>query len=288
MTILVISGGGLWTTAAIGAAAALRDMGVVIDGYVGSSAGAWMAALLAAGHSPDTLSRVVLSLKPRDLHWDWKAWAQGARRGQGPVSLYRMDRLVQRIRPLLADQKWNTLAHPLWVIATSLTHFQPLVFGPTPPSKADTLTRFHLAFKGQTTDLWAALMASAAVPALFPPVFINGEWLVDGGVTDDYPVDVAQWAGATDVIGIWVDEKRQPIWPPRFHAGHVAGGALAAMIRELSLVRQSFVTIPHIDIRIEIDGGHRVFNRLPEIIQKGYDQAWSNAMGIRTRLHGQV
>jgi NTE family protein len=144
-----------------------------------------------------------------------------------------------------------------------------------------------LGWRDQSTDLLTAIKASAALPGMFPPVRVGEEWLVDGGVADDYPVDVGEWVGAEDLVGLWVDEQVHDSLPKRFHAGHVASASLAVMIRELSVIRQRMVAIPHTDIRIEIDGGHRVFNRIADIIQQGYDATWARIDEIRERReHG--
>jgi NTE family protein len=126
-------------------------------------------------------------------------------------------------------------------------------------------------------------MASAAVPGIFPPREVDGDWLVDGGVTDDYPVDVAEWIGATQVVGIWVDERLDQGLPAKFHLGHVIAVSLAVMIRELSLTRQQVTAIPRIDIRLEIDGGHLVFDRVADIIEHGYQSVWAHRDDIRER-----
>ncbi len=281
MRVLVISGGGLWATAGIGVARALRDMGITVDGYVGSSAGALVAALLAAGHPPEVLERAALSLSAKEFRLNWREWGSRALHGRAPLSLFSMRPLATRVEPFLNDLNWSALRSPLWVTATSLRRYQTIVYGSQPPLRPELSDSFHLAWGGQDIDLHQALAASAAVPGLFAPIEVVDDVLVDGGVADDYPLDVAAWAGARRIVGVWVDEKidRPPI--RRFNGGNVAMMALTTMIRELTVIRQRQVDVAHTDIRIEILGGHRVFEHIDAIIRTGYEKTWARANEIR-------
>jgi hypothetical protein len=53
------------------------------------------------------------------------------------------------------------------------------------------------------------------------------------------------------------------------------------MIRELTVIRQRHVDVAHTDIRIEILGGHRVFEHIDAIIRTGYEKTWARANEIR-------
>lgn len=57
-----------------------------------------------------------------------------------------------------------------------------------------------------------ALLASAAIPGLFPPVMVDGDPHVDGGVVANCPIEVARMAGATDVLAI--DLVGRSVWVP--------------------------------------------------------------------------
>lgn len=70
-----------------------------------------------------------------------------------------------------------------------------------------------------------ALLASAAIPGLFPPVIVDGEPYADGGVVANCPVEVARKGGATDVLA--VDLVGQSAWVP--------GGGFGALERAVNL-----------------------------------------------------
>ncbi|MBI4249931.1 MAG: patatin-like phospholipase family protein, partial [Elusimicrobia bacterium] len=63
-------------------------------------------------------------------------------------------------------------------------------------------------------DLIFAVMASISLPLYFPPLFLDGEQIVDGGVTNNIPLDVAVRKGATKVYAMLCgcqEEMRRPV-----------------------------------------------------------------------------
>ncbi|KZC42503.1 UNVERIFIED_ORG: alpha/beta hydrolase, partial [Rhodanobacter sp. FW104-R5] len=73
-----------------------------------------------------------------------------------------------------------------------------------------------------------AVLASAAIPGVYPPVWIDGRWLVDGGVTNNTPISVAIGLGATRVI----------VLPTGFACAleQAPSGAIARAMHALSLL----------------------------------------------------
>ncbi len=277
MTVLVLSGGGLWSLGAIGVVEALDELCIDVDAYVGSSAGALLAALFASGIRPRDLRRLARDLSRRDFRVFWSSWFRALRGGRLPPAVFSDLGLWKRLDPMLQGQEWTSLERPLWVVATSLTERQPLVFGLGAPVRPEIGRRLHLGWQGQALDLRTALRASIAVPGLLSPVPWGDHWLVDGGVVDDYPVDVAAWMGADQIIGVWVDEVQPARFPARWNALHILQGSMTAMIRELSVLRQRQITVPVTTVRLEMDGGHRVFDRVTAIMDRGYQRARAQA-----------
>ena len=73
-----------------------------------------------------------------------------------------------------------------------------------------------------------ALLASAAVPAVFPPVLLDGRFLLDGGVSNNTPVSIAVELGATRVIVLPTGISCALKAPPR--------GAMAVALHALNLL----------------------------------------------------
>lgn len=272
MTALVLSGGGLWATAGIGVVQALKELGIRPDVVVGSSAGAVIGALICAGISVEDVKELALSLTHRDFPVGWR------RVGGEVLGHRRLPDGIMDPRPFwskvsgyLGDRGFSDLVCPLWVVATAISHRKMVVFGSADFVHPEGARRLGFIPVVNRVSLMDALTASAAVPGLFAPVRMGDLVLVDGGVGDDYPVDVAHLVGATRIIGVWVDEPVRWVSNPRPpHFVEVLMESMAMMVRELSLLRQVAVPLPRLDIRIELSGGHRVFHRIGEIIDQGY------------------
>jgi len=122
----------------------------------------------------------------------------GLRRGQ--VSALPQDnvrRLVERAQTLTGITTFEQMRIPLAVVATDLNSGRPAVF------RAGKLT--------------PALLASTAIPGIFPSVRIDGREHMDGGVVDNTPFDVAIADGAREVLAISLmaggeNEKAPTTW----------------------------------------------------------------------------
>jgi len=179
MTALVLCGGGSRGAVELGLYRALVELGIRIDLVVGTSIGAINGAAVAAGLPPDALARVWRGLRRRDIftiNWQlfWKLlWAD---------SLYDHRPLRQFLERHLPVRRFEDLAIPLIVTGTDFRTGQPLYW--------------------RRGDLLEALMASVAMPGLFPPQLVQGVQVVDGGISDNVPIDVAVAEGADTVIFI--------------------------------------------------------------------------------------
>jgi NTE family protein len=91
-------------------------------------------------------------------------------------------RLVERAEALTGFTKFEQLRLPLSVVATDYNSGKRAVF--------------------RSGDLMPALLASTAIPGVFPSVVIEGREHMDGGVVDNTPLDIAVDNGARDVIAI--------------------------------------------------------------------------------------
>ena len=91
-------------------------------------------------------------------------------------------RLVQRAEALTGFTKFEQLRLPLAVIATDFNSGKPAIF--------------------RSGALTPALLASTAIPGIFPSVVIDGREHMDGGVVDNTPIDVAIEDGAKEILAI--------------------------------------------------------------------------------------
>ncbi len=201
---LVLSGGGARGAAHLGVLKVLEANQVPVDFVVGTSIGALVGGLYASGYSVDELSNIlenidwqtVLSTEAPRNHRSFRRkqdddglliqFRLGIKHGklQLPSGLITPNNLRLMLRSLSKNvahvHDFDKLAIPFRAVATDLETGSAVVLD-----------------KG---DLASSMVASMAVPALFPPVELNGRLLVDGGVSNNIPIDVARALGADIVI----------------------------------------------------------------------------------------
>jgi len=180
-TAFVLSGGGNLGAVQVGMLQALADRGVVPDLLVGTSAGAINAAFLAAGPSPariDELAQVWASIRRRDVFPTSPAAAVRAATGRSNsfVDPRSLRRLLERH---LTYGRIENACWPVAVVATDVTTGMEVVL--------------------RHGDVVDAVMASAAIPSVFPPVEIEGHTLMDGGISNNTAISVAGGLGADEI-----------------------------------------------------------------------------------------
>ncbi|MEO8439695.1 MAG: patatin-like phospholipase family protein [Spartobacteria bacterium] len=171
---LVLAGGGARGLAHIGVYRALEEAGVEIDAFGGTSIGSLLAASMAC-----------------DLRW---AEVFEANRGESLgnptrdvnflplVSLLtgrRLDRiLAARTKGACIEELWQ----PFFCVSSSLTRAREV--------------------EHKRGDLKRALLASMAIPGVFPPVVHGNELLFDGGLFNNLPIDVMARSGVQKIIAV--------------------------------------------------------------------------------------
>lgn len=179
----VLSGGAALGAAQVGMLRALLERGITPDLIVGTSIGAWNGLWLAAHPTLADLEKLEGIWKSITLHELFGGnvisfVANRASKRPYLVASDGMQHIFQRAAQIgdLTDITFEQLKTPLLVTASNLTRGSTDVFctGPVAP----------------------AVMASSAIPGLFPPIIIDGQQYVDGGLLDNGGVEVAVQAGA--------------------------------------------------------------------------------------------
>jgi NTE family protein len=202
-TAFVLTGGGSLGAVQVGMLQALADRGMVPDLLVGASVGALNAAFLAADPSPANLHRLAAvwtGVRRADVFPLPGVGAVRALTGHGDhlVSGSALHRLIERNLPYerLEDARW-----PVTVVATEVA------------------TGLEVALsRGPAVD---AVLASSALPGVFPPVEIEGHLLMDGGVVNNAPISLALEHGADRVIVLPTGYACALARPPRSAIGMV-------------------------------------------------------------------
>jgi len=203
---LVLAGGGARGAAHVGALQALEELRVPVDFIVGTSMGAIVGGLYAAGMSPEQMAE-------RFDEIDWlDAFDDDPPRTNVPfrqkevehLPLFQIEMGYGRngfgtASGFVAGQKLGFILRSLTLSTINDASFDDLPI-PFRAVAADLDTGEVVVLdKG---DLATAIRASMSFPGMFTPVEIDGRRLVDGGVLRNLPVDVALEMGADVVIAI--------------------------------------------------------------------------------------
>jgi NTE family protein len=181
VTAVVLSGGGSLGSVQVGMLLALADRHIVPDLFVGTSVGALNAAFLAGRPGPqgiNELARIWTGLRRHDIF---------------PTGAARMLRAAAGRESAFADPK------PRRRLITEHLTYDRLEDAPWPITVIATEVTTGLEVQLSHGPAVDAVMASAALPAVFPPVTIDDHVLMDGGVVNNTPLSAAVDLGA-DVI----------------------------------------------------------------------------------------
>lgn len=204
---VVLSGGGAKGVAHISALKAIEEAGLPIDMICGTSMGALIGGLYSIGYSPQELDSLVRHqdwsfiltdrVHPEDIDIDtrrllntyplWHAFSLGSKKNEGAgfIRGLNLDNLFEQLLEGYLDSvDFNRLPTPFACVATDIV--------------TNTEIDFH---KGYLKE---AMRASMSIPGVFSPVRKGNMLLVDGGMRNNYPADIARKMGADIIIGVVV------------------------------------------------------------------------------------
>jgi len=211
---LVLSGGGAKGAAHLGVIKALEENNIPIDYIVGTSMGGVVGAFYASGYSPQEMERLILSD-------DFQRWVSGdlseevyffSKKDDGPSLLSVRLKFDSSFNAsfnsnLSSDLALNFALAKLFAKASrkSNYNFDSLMI-PYRAMTAEIFTQQEIMLsKGKVND---AARATMTVPLFYRPIRVDNQYLFDGGVYNNFPVDVALREFKPDiVIGVNVSSK---------------------------------------------------------------------------------
>ncbi|MCK4305050.1 MAG: patatin-like phospholipase family protein [Candidatus Eisenbacteria sp.] len=206
---LALSGGAARTIAHVGVLKVLEREGIGLRAIAGTSGGALIAVLTAAGYPILDLER-----EAREIGWqriiDFKPHLLG---------ILSTEKLGEFVRRRIGDLRFEDLRIPCAVVATDITMQSKKVFRSGP--------------------VVIAVEASCAIPEFYRPVEWEGHILVDGGVVEPLPIDTLLDLCGPDtcpVLAVSVNRKARHPKPPK-HALQLLGQI--SQVIQLELVRQA-------------------------------------------------
>lgn len=173
---LVLSGGGARGFAHVGVIKAFYELGIEIDAIAGTSMGALVAAAYATKLDPKALMQMSANFASAKQLFDFTLPI---------VSLMSSGKVTHVMEELFADTVIEDLWNPFFCISSNLSHAKPIVH------REGLLRR--------------AVRASISIPMVFSPVVFDGDVVVDGGIMNNFPVDIMrEFCGNGTVIGVTV------------------------------------------------------------------------------------
>lgn len=282
---VVLAGGGAKGAAHVGVLKALEEMHIPVDFITGTSMGAYVGGLYATGMSASEIESLIYSVDwntgyrdrvsrsqrlVRDkeyedryqlttdlgIHWGEIRAPKGVVQGQNMLRILRVT--SGNLAPF---KSFNQLAIPYRAVATDIVELEPVVLE-----------------KGYLVD---AMMASMSVPGALPPYEVDGHLLVDGGVTNNMPVDVARAMGADIVIAVDISTDYKKLDDFTNYLT-VADQLSNYMVRRST--QEQATTLKEGDISLRPEVGHMEtteFDRMPEAYDKGYQVALMHQPELR-------
>ena len=201
---LVLSGGGARGLAHVGVIKFLEEMRIPIDYISGTSMGAIIGGLYASGLSPAELERIVTGMEWNDAFRDTPALEDLPFRRKWDYANFLMkfelgfkDGKLTIPMGLFQGQNLSLILKSFIGQAETVKHFDQLNI-PFRAIAADVETGESVVIGDG--ELSTAIRASMSIPGLFAPVERNGRLLVDGGIANNLPMDVARQMGAEVLI----------------------------------------------------------------------------------------
>ena len=211
---LVLSGGGAKGAAHIGVLRVLEKYQVPIDIIVGTSVGSIVGGMYSVGYSPDEIEKTVLNLKFNSLLTNSK------------------DRNLKNIEEKIENDKYPftmsidknlKLSFPMGILNGENIYLQLKdIF-----SRAENIKNFNelpIEYRAITTDLQTgkevilsdgdlaiATFKSMAIPSFLEPIKDENKFYVDGGVVNNFPIDVALSLGADIIIAVDITAETSKI-----------------------------------------------------------------------------
>lgn len=269
---LVLSGGGAKGLAHIGVLKKIEEAGLRIDYIGGTSMGAIIGGLYAAGYSANQLDsifnavdfdRLIQDNIPRSAKTFYEKnetdryaitlpfegfqirLPSGISKGQNVYNLF--SKLTNHVSDV---DDFSKLPIPFLCVATNIEN-----------GKAIVLERGYLP---------RAISASGALPSLFTPVYIDDQMLVDGGVVNNYPVDEIRKKGIDVIIGVDVQDSL------RDRTKLLSGFEVLTQINNFRTISDMKLKREKTDIYINPnikDFTVVAFNEGEKIIEAGYNEA---------------
>ena len=290
---LVLSGGGAKGIAHIGVIKALEEHDIPIDYVAGTSMGAIIGGLYAAGYTTDEMISLILS--PEFVNWST------GRIDPNLTYLFARQEPTPALISLNLGDNGSASGIQTSVLPTSLISPLPMNFGVMEVFSAYTaqcggdFNRLFVPFRCVTSDVYAkhkvvcrsgsfgdAIRASMSFPLVFHPIEMDGTLMYDGGIYDNFPVDVMRSDFAPDIM-IGVDVSNPDTKPK--------ANDIIQQLEDMVIQNNDYSLPADEGIKIKVDVSQFSlldFQQAHAISAKGYDKAMEMMDSICSRVTSRI
>jgi NTE family protein len=254
---LALSGGGARGCAHIGVIKALEEEGIHCSSISGTSAGAIVGALYAAGLTPEDMLRFV---KDASIFKIFKVTIPD--RG-----FTKLTYLKERLNQFVEQDSFEGLQRKLYIALSNLSS-GTLEFRSSGP-------------------LFDVVMASSSIPLVFKPVEIDGQMFVDGGLTENLPLSREFEEEVDFIIGV-------NVMPSVSMQDKNFSTVISVALRcfELAVYGNSKASMTRCDVLIEPDKVNKYnifqFNKYQQLIDIGYQATKEQIPLIKEKIKGRT
>lgn len=259
---LVIGSGGLKCAAAIGVMQVLEQENITVDMVVGCSGGSIFGAAIAMGFSSERIIEIFPHAWGRDSteKFDFRSIAKIAMPRiagfDNEIGILDDQGLMKGlVYTCGAETAITNTKIPFYCVATDFRTGEQVVMS--------------------QGNLVRAIRASAGIPVLFKPVEWEGKWLLDGGLSNPLPVDVAIQEGADIIIAVGFETPMiQPVSSPVSFAAQMFNILVNQLLSRkfafynLAYHSEIIAIIPHFDREIGLGD----VDSIPFIIEQGRNE----------------
>ncbi len=288
---LVLSGGGARGIAHVGLIQALEDNEIPIDYITGTSMGAIVGSMYAMGYSPDQMMELFQSE-------DFALWQSG-KFDKNKINYFKLKDATPSFFTFNTALRDSTKS--INFLRSSLVNPAPMnyaflkLFSPTTVRSEGNFNNLFVPFRAVASDVYAkkamilregdlgnAVRASMTIPFMFKPIRINGVLAYDGGIYNNFPVDVMKDDFAPDfIIGSIVS---QPLAKPE-------EGDLMTQIDNIVMQKTNY-TIDSIDgmvINHDVQNfGLMDMHLAQQIYDEGYSKGEKYIAEIKERVERRI
>lgn len=281
---LVLSGGGAKGSAHIGVLKVLEQNNIPVDYIVGTSIGAYVAGMYALGYEVEEIEKIMMSLPWSDGFSDYipresLSYLNKQQRDMYNLSIrlgYSEGQFKVPHGLILGQNAYQILQSSTDSIRT-FNSFDDLAI-PYRAVASDIATAKMVVL--DSGNLNQAMKASAAVPGIVAAVEIDGKMLVDGGITNNMPIDVVKKMGADIVIAVDIGSPLSE-QSELTSTVSVLNQLSTILTNNTSLKQKELLTEKDILLRPAIDDlGTTDFSIMPQALKLGEEEALSQLASL--------